>query len=337
MLKSRFSRWGKVSLVGMAATGALLLAACSGGGAAAEGGGGEAAAAPDNSDIKICVYTHGDGGTFWAVAQKGAEDAAKTLGVTLDYQGSTNDASKQASTIEAGVQGGCSGIAASAPDPGAITGAMKAAEDAGIPMVTINSGSAVFKDLGAFTHVGQDEIVAGREAGEKFNELGVKKILCPIQEAANSGLTDRCKGAKETFSGEVIDFNADQALADLTGAEAKIRAALEADASIDAVFALNADVATGAVLPAVQAVGRDIKIGTVDLSSDALDAIEAGDLEFGIDQQQYAQGYMSVELLYLAVRDSIQLGGGLPVYTGPAFVTSDNVEAVKASVEEGKR
>lgn len=325
-----------LGIVATAAALTLALAGCSKGGNSGGGGGGDGTSAA-NKDIKICVYTHGDGGTFWAVAQKGAEDAAKDLGVTLDYQGSTNDSAKQASTIEAGVKGGCDGIAASAPDPGAISSAMKSAADAKIPTVTMNSGSSVYKDLGAFTHIGQDEIVAGQQAGLKFNEMGVKKILCPIQEAANSGLTDRCKGAAETFKGEVQQFNADGALADLTGAEAKIKAALQADSSIDAVFALNADVATGAVLPAVKEVGRDIKVGTVDLSADALTAISDGSLQFGIDQQQYAQGYLSVQFLYFAVKDAIEVGGGLPVYTGPAFVTKDNVDAVQQSVKEGLR
>lgn len=327
----------KRKMAGVAAVAAVLalaLSACSGsgGGAASNSAGNQ-----DNKSIKICIYTHGDGGTFWAVAQKGAEDAAKDLGVTLDYQGSTNDASKQASTIEAGVKGGCSGIGASAPDPGAIKDAMLAAADARIPTVTLNSGSAVFAELGAFTHIGQDEITAGEEAGKKFNEMGLKKILCPIQEAANSGLTDRCKGAANTFQGEVEDFNVDGALADLNGAQAKIKAALQADSSIDGVFALNADVATGAVLPAVEAVNPAIKVGTVDLSSDALTAISDGKLAFAIDQQQYAQGYLAVQLLYLAVKDAIKVGGGKAVNTGPAFITSDNVEAVKASVEAGTR
>ena len=310
----------------------LVLAGCSGGGATTTKPASEA-----NKSIKICVYTHGDGGTFWAVAQKGAKDAAASLGVTLDYQGSSNDSAKQASTISAGVAGGCKAIAASAPDPGAIKDAMLAAKAAGIPTITVNSGSAVFKDLGAFTHVGQDEIVAGREAGKKFNELGAKKILCPIQEAANSGLSDRCKGASETFTGTVMNFNVDGALADLNGAQAKIRAALQADPKIDAVFALNSDVATGAVIPAVKAVNSKIVVGTVDLSKDALTAISDGSLAFAIDQQQYAQGYLAVQLLYLAAKDAIKLGGGQPMYTGPAFVTKDNVTAVKASVDAGTR
>lgn len=320
---------------------ALTLAGCAAGtsetSAPAAGGSEEAAETVATQDIKICVYTHGDGGTFWSVAQKGAEDAAADLGITVDYQGSSNDSAKQAATIEAGIAAGCNGLAASAPDPGAIEQAMLAVNAAGIPTVTMNSGSAVFKSLGAFTHVGQDEIVAGREAGLKFNEAGVTNILCPIQEAGNSGLSDRCAGARETSTGTVTDFNLDGGLADLTAAAAKVKAALEADPTIDAVFALNADIAAKAVLPVVQELGRDIVIGTVDMSEDALNAIAAGDIAFAIDQQQYAQGYLSVVLLYLNVTNAHALGGGLPMYTGPGFVDASNVEQVIGLVAAGTR
>ena len=313
----------------LAAVAALTLAGCAA--PAADNAGGA------SSDIKVCVYTHGDGGTFWSVAQKGAEQAGADLGITVDYQGSTNDAAKQAATIEAGVAAGCDAIAASAPDPEAIKSAMLAAHDAGLPLVTMNSGSAVFKDLGAFTHVGQDEIVAGREAGLKFNAMGVKHVLCPIQEAANVGLEQRCQGLAETFKGKAENFNLDGGLQDLTAAAAKLQAALEADKSIDAIFALNADIAAKAAMPAAEAAGVSLKIGTVDMSPEALDAIEAGNMEFAIDQQQYAQGYMSVVLLYLNLTNKHELGGGLPVYTGPGFVTKDNVTAVKELVAAGTR
>ena len=321
--------WKKFSVI--AAVASLSLAGC-----AATGGDTDTDTGA-TSDFKICVYTHGDGGTFWSVAQKGAEQAGADLGVTVDYQGSTNDSAKQASTIEAGISGGCDAIAASAPDPGAIKDAMLAAQAAGIPTVTMNSGSAVFRDLGAFTHVGQDEIVAGREAGYRFNELGATKVLCPIQEAANVGLTERCKGLAETFEGETVDFNIDGGLADLAGSAAKIQAALEADPAIDGIFALNADIATGAALVASDATGRNAIIGTVDMSADALQAIKDGKMAFAVDQQQYAQGYMSVVLLYLNLTNAHELGGGLPVYTGPGFVTADNVDKVMELVAAGTR
>ena len=167
--------------------------------------------------------------------------------------------------------------------------------------------------------------------------MGVKHVLCPIQEAANVGLEDRCKGLAETFTGKAENFNLDGGLADLTAASAKLAAAFKADSTIDAVFALNADIAAKAVLPAAETAGVTLKVGTVDMSPEALDAIAAGTMEFAIDQQQYAQGYMSVVLLYLALTNSNELGGGLPIYTGPGFVTKDNVAAVKDLVAAGTR
>ena len=321
----------KTKAIALASIAALALAGCSATSSSSS------SSASDHKDLKICVYTHGDGGTFWSVAQKGAEAAAADLGVTLDYQGSNNDAAKQAQTIDAGVSAGCSGIAASAPDPEAIKSAMLAAHDAGIPTVTMNSGSSVFASLGAFTHIGQDEVVAGEQAGLKFNAMGVKHVLCPIQEANNVGLQDRCKGLANTFKGKVTNFNLDGGLADLTAASAKIQAALQADASIDAVFALNADIAAKAVVPAEQALGKTLHVGTVDMSPEALSFIADGTMDFAIDQQQYAQGYLSVVFLYLALTNGNEVGGGAPVYSGPGFVTKDNVAKVQSLVTAGTR
>ena len=114
-------------LAALVAVSALVLTGCAT--TAAET---ETETAAPTSDFKICVYTHGDGGGFWSVAQKGAEQAGTDLGVTVDYQGSTNDSAKQAQTIEAGIAGGCDAIAASAPDPDALKDAMLAAAAAGI-------------------------------------------------------------------------------------------------------------------------------------------------------------------------------------------------------------
>ena len=290
----------------------------------------------DHKDIKICMYTHGDGGGFWSVAKKGAEQAAEDLGVTLDYQESNNDPEAQAQFIEAGVSAGCDGIAVSAPNPDAIQSAMDKANAAGIPLVTMNSGSDSFQKLHAFTHVGQDEFIAGQAAGEKLKELGATKVLCPIQEANNIGLQQRCDGAKDTF-GNVENLQLSSGLADLSKSEAEIQAKLEADPSIDAVFALNADIATGSAEPAVDAVGRDITIGTVDLSSDAIQDIKDGKIAFAIDQQQYAQGYLPVVLLYLNKINGHVLGGGKPMYTGPGFVTKDNADQIQKLAEAGTR
>lgn len=328
---------GKFAIAAVAAS-ALVLAGCSSDSSdsAAGGDSGGDSGSSENSQYKICMVTHGDGGGFWSVAKAGADKAAEDLGVTFDYQETTNDAELQAQLIEADVSGGCQAIAVSAPNPDAIKDALGKAEAAGIPIVTMNSGSAVFKDLGAFTHVGQDEFIAGQEAGLKFKEAGVKKVLCPIQEQNNIGLQERCDGAADTF-GNVENLQLSAGLGDIAQSQAEIQAKLEADPEIDAVFALNADIATQAAQPAADAVGRDIMIGTVDLSGEAVQAIADGDLAFAIDQQQYAQGYMSVVLLYLNLLNGHELGGGQPMYTGPGFVVQENAELVQELAANGTR
>lgn len=289
----------------------------------------------EGEDVTIAVITHGDGGVFWSVAQKGAETAGSDLGITVQYQGANNDGAAQAQLIDAAVAAGVDGIAVSLADPSALEASVKAAVEAGIPVITMNSGSDLFKELGAITHVGQDEFVAGQGAGEKFEAAGSTKILCVMQEQANVGLEARCDGAADTFGGEVVKINT-AGDADTTTSQSEIQAALAADPDIDAVFATGP---IGAVLAKNAAAELDLEltIGAVDLSEELLAAIESGEIAFTIDQQQYLQGYLAVVFLYLNAVNANTVGGGLPVYTGPGFVTADNVADVKALVAEGTR
>ena len=286
-------------------------------------------------DITIAVVTHGDGGVFWSVFKKGALQAGKDLGITVNYQESNNTGTKQSDMINQAVADGAKGLAVSLADPGAVKDAVAAAEKAGLPVVTTNSGSNLYKQFGAFTHIGQDEFTAGAGAGEKFNEAGVKVLQCIKQEQTNTGLDARCDGAKSTFKGK---FNTPITTSgDASGKQqADIKAALDADPTIDGVFGTGPVVGHDASAAAKE-LGRKVTIGAVDLSSDILDDIAAGNVLFTIDQQQYLQGYVSVLALYLNITNKNTLGGGLPINTGPGFVTKDNAAAVKDLVAKGTR
>lgn len=285
--------------------------------------------------VTIAMVTHSDDGIFWSVVKKGAEAAAADLGVDLKWEASNNDSARQAQMVEADVAEKVDGIAVSLADPAALAGPVQAAVAAGIPVITLNSGSDKFKELGAITHVGQDEFVAGQGAGEKFKAAGAKKILCVMQEQGNVGLQARCDGAKDTFGGEFTSINT-AGDADQTTSQSEIKAALDADPAIDAIFATGP---VGAVLAekAAGEAGRTVTIGSVDLSDELLADIEAGTIAFTIDQQQYLQGYLAVSFLYLYITNGNTVGGGLPVYTGPGFVTAENVAQVKALVAAGTR
>ena len=323
---------------------ALVLVACGDGGDDSADTADDAAdttAAADQVDpvqssgLTFHMVTHSDDGVFWSVVKKGAEDAAAAVGAELVWSPSNNDAERQLQDVEAAVAAGSDGIGVSLANPEALVPASTAAVEAGIPVVTLNSGVGQYGEIGAITHVGQTEVDAGRGAGNFFNDLGATKVLCAQQEQGNVGLEERCQGAGETFNGEVVT--------QFIGLDAEpetqlnnISAALQADTDIDAVFGVGPNVAVRAVDACEQA-GRDCFVGGVDISEDVIAAIEAGNIDFTIDQQQYLQGYLTIIILYLNATNLNTVGGGQPVFTGPGFVTTDNVADVKELVSAGTR
>jgi len=287
------------------------------------------------ADLTFHVITHGDDGVFWAVAQAGAEQAGTDLGVTVNYFGANNDAEAQSQAIEAAIAEGSDGIAISLADPEGVSAAAQAVTDAGIPLYTLNSGLNNYAELGAVTHIGQTETVAGEGAGERFNELGATKILCARQEQTNIALEERCEGLASTFEGDVVSefVGLD---ADPTEQENQIGALLAADADIDAVMGTGPNIPLRAIA-AGESAGRDLIIGAFDISPDLISAIEGGQVAFTVDQQQYVQGYLPVVLMYLQAINLNTVGGGQPILTGPGFVDAENVAEVQELVNAGTR
>ncbi len=319
---------------------ALVFAACAPA-PAAEAPAGEAAAVEEaqvaQSGLVFGVAHHANpGDSFWGVVERGAQDAGAAMGAEVLIGGS-GDPTEQAQLIESYTTNGVDGIVVSLANPDALTDAIRAAVDAGIPVITMNSGVDQWKDLGAINHVGQTEFVAGQGAGEKLTEAGVTKVLCVQHEEGNVGLEERCSGLEDTFGGEVERFNvATTGTADIAGTEASIQDKLISDDSIDGVLTLNPDVGIAA-RNAIAAAGTGTQLATFDLSPDVLSAIEAGEILFAIDQQQYLQGYLPIVFLHLYNTNANVVGGGLPVLTGPGFVDASNAADVKALADAGTR
>lgn len=290
------------------------------------------------ADLSIGVATHENPGdsSFWGVVAKGADDAGNALGVSVNVQGS-GEVVEQAQIVETFVSEGVDGIVVSLANPEGMQDAVSTAINAGIPVITINSGVDVYQELGAITHVGQTEFVAGQGAGLRFSDAGATKVICVIHEEANLGLEERCDGLTDTFSGEVERFNvATTGTGDIGGTSSSIQDKLTSDDSVDGVLSLNPDVAIAA-LDAVNGAGSSAQLATFDLSPDVLSAIEEGDVLFAIDQQQYLQGYLPVVFLYLFNTNANTVGGGLPVLTGPGIVDASNASTVKELADAGTR
>ncbi|HEU5474108.1 MAG TPA: sugar ABC transporter substrate-binding protein [Actinophytocola sp.] len=324
-------------LIGLAAAGALLLAACSGPSADNSNAGqttaGTGGAPESSANLRIAVITHGGSGdAFWSVVKNGAEAAGRDLDVDVTY-GSDGDPGAQAKLIDNAVAQKVGGIVVSMANPDALQTSVQNAVKAGIPVITINSGSAKSKEFGALSHVGQEESIAGEQAGAKLKAAGKTKLLCVIHEAANIGLAQRCDGAKRGF-GDVQSLQVD--LNNPADVEARLKGALQADGSIDAVLALNPQVGVFAVTAAKGAGGK-AQVATFDLNGDVANAIKAGDILFAVDQQQYEQGYLPVVMLKLYVENANTVGGGAPVLTGPGFVDKSNVDKVSEYTQRGTR
>ncbi len=286
-------------------------------------------------DLTFHMITHSEDGPFWSVVKKGMDAACEDVDVSCVWMPGNNDPTQMVTDIQTAIGEGSSGIAASLPSPDQLIPELQKAVAEGIPVYTLNSGANDYGTIGATTHVGQSEDVAGEGAGLRFNDLGATKVLCGRQEQSNVGLEERCNGLKATFDGEVVDefvgLDADQT-EQING----VKAILEADPDIDGFLGVGPVIAMSG-LQAATDLGRDLHIGGFDMTPELLDAIEAGDIAFTVDQQQYLQGYLPIILMYLEVTNQNQAGGGLPILTGPGFVTPDNAAAVKELSAAGTR
>ncbi len=268
----------------------------------------------------IAVVTHGQASDpFWSVFKRGVDDAAAAMGANVTYSApATFDMVEMASLIDAAVATNPDGLVVSVPDFDALQPSLAAANEAGIPIITVNSGSDNYQEIGAITHIGQDETIAGAAAGQRLVDAGATNVICINQEVGNAGLDARCAGA--------------------AGAQSTISSTLQADDTIDAVLALGPTGAAPA-LAALDELGTtgDTLLGTFDLSPEVIQAIIDGTMLFAVDQQQYLQGYLPIVFLTLN-RDNLNtVGGGQPVLTGPGFVDASNAEQVLELTGSGSR
>src|SRR2546428_1707477 len=298
---------------------------------------------PARSNLKFYVITHGQASDpFWSVVKKGVDQAAKDMGVTAIYESpasTTFDVVAMSHLIDTAVAAHPAGLVVSIPDPTGLGPSIKAAVAAGIPVISINSGSDVARSLGVLVHIGQTEEQAGIGGGQKMGTAGVKHALRVKQEVGNAALTLRCKGFEEGLSQtdggtvKVIGVN----LSNPTQTQQTIEAALQHDPSIDGIMTLGPTGATPA-LKALQDLNKtgQIKLATFDLSTDVLQAIKNGQMLFAIDQQQYLQGYLPIVLLTLYKTNLNTIANDI-LQTGPGFVTSDNVSQVIKLTAQGTR
>ncbi|MFD9783084.1 sugar ABC transporter substrate-binding protein [[Kitasatospora] papulosa] len=282
----------------------------------------------------FAMVTHsGDGDTFWDIAQKGAQQAAKKDNINFLYS-HNDEGQQQAELVQTAIDKKVDGLIVSLAKPDSMKTVVAKAVKAGIPVITVNSGSAESKAFGALTHIGQDESIAGEAVGDELNTRKREKVLCVLHEQGNVGHEQRCAGAKKTFGGTMQNLYVDGT--NMPDVQASIEAKLDSDKSIDAVVTLGAPFAAAAV-KAKKTAGSKAEIDTFDLNASVAAGLQDKSLGFAVDQQPYLQGYEAVDLLWLYRYNQNVLGGGLPVLTGPQVITRDDADALAEYTNRGTR
>ncbi|WP_421979539.1 sugar ABC transporter substrate-binding protein [Roseibium sp.] len=273
----------------------------------------------------IIVVSHGQANdAFWSVVKNGVSLAAEHTGANVDYRApETFDMVAMSQLIDAAVNQEPDGLVVSIPDGDALGPSIQRAVEAGIPVISMNSGSDVAPGLGVTLHVGQSEYDAGEAAGKKLAEMGGKKAVCVNHEVGNVALDLRCEGFTKGFGGEVTVLPTSNDPAEI---EAKVAAALSSDEDVDTVMALGASTAGEPTVAAAKASGRDLNVASFDLSANFLQSIVDGDAAFAIDQQQFLQGYLPVVFLANNAAYGLMPGGNVP--SGPNLVTKDKAAQV---------
>ena len=294
--------------------------------------------APARESVRIVVVSHGAAADpFWSVVKNGVDQAAEDMGVMVEYRApETYDIPRMAQLIDAAVASQPDGLVVSIPDAEGLGDSIQAAVDAGIPVFSMNSGSDTFESLGVLRHVGQTEYEAGVGAGERMAEAGVQNALCVNHEVGNVALDLRCQGFQDGL-GEGADVSVLAVSTDPVEVSNAVSAAFGQNPEIGGVLAVG-PVGGEPTITALEEGGQlgEVALGFFDLSPQILETLAAGDAMFAIDQQQYLQGYLPVNLLTLYIQYGL-LPGSEVILTGPGFVTPENAAQVIELSAQGIR
>jgi simple sugar transport system substrate-binding protein len=281
----------------------------------------DATGAGTSRDLTFAYPQSGGTERFLRVVRNGAEQAAKDMGVELKVTATKKfDQVEQGRLVRAAVASKPDGIITGVWDGDIMRGPVTEAVDAGIPVVIMNSGADFVEPFGALTFVGWDEFQVAVDAGERMKEEGATSVLAVNHEVGSLPLDIRLDGFKKGFGGSMRTIGVEGT--DPVDARNRIRSALDGS-DFDGLIALGQPSGDPALL-ALRDGGKagEIVFGTFDFSPTLLDGIQAGDITFAVDQQQYQHGYFPVVVLTLFKQYGFRPPEKLLMTGG--FVTKEN-------------
>lgn len=276
---------------------------------------------------KIAVLPKGLVHQFWLTVNAGAEAAGKDFNAEIIWKGpeKETDVAKQIGIVEDMISREVDAIVMAACDENALVGVLKKAADAGIPIVTIDSG--VKSDV-PITFVATDNIkgaqMAADELARLIGEEGEVGLIPFVAGAATSEMREQgfLEGLQRYPRIELAAKQYSQS--DVAKGMAVTEDMMTANPNLKGIFAANESGAMGAA----QALNVADKAGTIklvafDASDEEIAALRKGAIQALIVQNPFRMGYEGVK----AAVDRLQ---GKPVEkridTGVTVVTIENLD-----------
>ena len=267
----------------------VLMAACS-----TEQPGSSSETETKDGDYKIGLSISTLNNPFFVALKEGAEEQANEMDATLTVADAQNDAAKQVNDVEDMIQKGMDLILINPTDSEAVGAAVQAANDAGIPVITVDR-NAETGDVVA--HVASDNVAGGQLAGDYMVELvGEGQKVVELEGIPGASATrDRGQGFDEAIDGKLGVVAKQSANFDRAEGLTVMENILQDNKDIVAVFAHNDEMALGAV-QALEAAGMsDVKVIGFDATDDAVKAVEGGTMAATVAQKPAEIGKLGVE------------------------------------------
>ena len=237
--------------------------------------------------------------SYWLFVKKGVEDAAAELGYSTDYQGvpRETDIAQQADLVRNIITTEPAGIVMAATDTQALIPPVEEAIEAGIPLVTVDSG--VDSDA-PLTYIATDNVAGAAEGARWLAEVigGQGKVgNLGILAGSQTG-RERDEGFLDTIAAEYPDIEV--VPTQFTGCDPSkaINAATDIlTANPDLVGFYSACGPNGlGIAQAVKAAGLEdqVTIITFDPNPEVIPLFEDGTIEAMIAQDPYQMGYQGV-------------------------------------------
>ncbi|SDZ48613.1 monosaccharide ABC transporter substrate-binding protein, CUT2 family [Jannaschia faecimaris] len=247
---------------------------------------------------------------FLTTLRTGMEEHAATLdGIEIQVEDAQDDVAAQLDQINNFIASGVDAIVVNAVDTNAVDAMSKAAEDAGVPLVYVNREPAnvdSLPDNQAF--VASNEIESGTlaafEACKMLRAMGYAGGATGYMlmgQLSNQAAVQRSKDVEDVIGMDMCNFISliDKQTANWSRDEASdlMTNFISAGDEFQVVFANNDEMALGAIqaLKAADFDMADVVVVGVDATQDALQALQAGDLDATVFQDAAGQGAGAID------------------------------------------